>query len=78
MCGVSETVCRQEESQEASRQRAQSHDALSGIVGCSAEDPDPVIFGMSDPYPVLFSPESDPTCNNIYLYINYFHLGQNI
>ena len=28
------------------------------------EDPDPVIFGLSDPDKVIFSFSQDPTCNN--------------
>ena len=35
-------------------------------VGDYARDEDPVIFGLPDPPPVLFSldPDPDPTCNN--------------
>ena len=35
-----------------------------------------LIFGPSDPDPLLFLLDPDPTCNN--RFINYFHLEQNI
>ena len=28
------------------------------------DDPDPLIFGLLDPDPLLFSSDLDPTCNN--------------
>ena len=42
----------------------------------SDEDPDPFIFGLPDPDPLLFSSDPDPTCNNGY--IKLFYLEPNI
>ena len=42
----------------------------------SGEDPDPVIFGLPDP--LLFLPDSDPTCNNVYICHFYTYLRYTI
>ena len=36
-------------------------------ISARDEDPDPLIFGLPDPDPLLFSPDRDPTCNNVYI-----------